>query len=307
MKKYTIFSLIFIALVTLFVYIENNSFTTFELGGINISLPNAVWTAFFLGLFFIFSIIFMLFINLKSSLFQKNIKKDIQTLINNIKNKILYKNDTKPTKTLNSINEFVVKNIEGLNILPKKTEKFEFLEDIQKLQNGEVVDISKYKLKDDNPWFILNVKNRMKKDPAYAREVLKKFKNENLRKEAFYIYAKTAPIYEILKYEYPITLDIVLAHVFEERFKELLEKAELKPIEEIEVARKMYGTKDPDTELETIKPLKWGYAYLAFKYEHIDLAREIIEQNDLKFFEFFLQLRLNGIKADIDEYIDSKI
>jgi len=69
----------------------------------------------------------------------------------------------------------------------------------------------------------------------------------------------------------------------------------------------MYGTKDPDTELETIKPLKWGYAYLAFKYEHIDLAREIIEQNDLKFFEFFLQLRLNGIKADIDEYIDSKI
>ena len=48
-------------------------------------------------------------------------------------------------------------------------------------------------------------------------------------------------------------------------------------------------------------------AYLALKYEHLQKAKEIIEENDLKFFEFFLKLRENGIKADIDEYIDSKI
>jgi hypothetical protein len=249
----------------------------------------------------------MTFINLKNSLFQKNVKKDIQTIINNLKTKILYKDDTKPVKIITSINNFVTNNIRGLEIIPQKLENFEFLEDIEKLKNGEVIDISKYRLKDDNPWFILNVKNRIKKDPAYAREVLKKFKNEELRKEAFYTYAKTAPIYEILKYEYPITFDIVISHLFEERFKELLKKATLTPIEEIEVARKIFGTKDPDIELETIEPLKWGHAYLAFKYEHISLAKEIIEENNLKFFEFFLKLKENGIKADIDEYIDSRI
>ncbi|WP_457565051.1 hypothetical protein [Caminibacter sp.] len=307
MKKYIIFSLIFIALSVLFVYIENNSFTSFSIAGINISLPNAVWVGLFLGLFFLFTLIFMLFINLKNSLFQKNVKKDIKTIIENIKNKILYKNETKEVKTLKNINSFVKNNLSGLEIIPQKTENFEFLEDIKKMKEGEVVDISKYKLKDDNPWFILNVKNRMKKDPAYAREVLKKFKNEELKKEAFYIYAKTAPVYEILKYEYPITLDIVLAHIFEERFKELLKKATLTPMEEIKVAREIYGKKDPNSELETIEPLKWGYAYLAFKYEHIELAKQIIEENNLKFFEFFLKLRVNGIKADIDEYIDSKI
>ncbi len=306
MKKYFIFSLIFIALVSLLVYTQNNSFSTFSIMGINITLPNAVWIAVFLGIFFILSIAFMLIINLKSILFQKSIKKDVQNLIFNIKNKILYKNDSKPIKILKEIDAFT-KNIQGLEIKPEKTENFEFLEDLKKLLNKETIEISKYKLKEDNPWFILNVKNKMQKDPNYAREVLKKFKNEELKKEAFYIYALKAPIYEILKYDYPITLEIILNHLFEEKFEKLLQKATLKPIEEIEVAKNIYGKKDPDMELKIIKPLKWGYAYLALKYEHIELAKEIIEENNLKFFEFFLKLKENKIKADIDEYINARI
>jgi len=303
MKKYFIFGIIFIALVTLLVYIQNNAFTTFSIAGINISLPNAVWIALFLGVFFIFSIIFLAFINLKNSIFQKNIKKDTQTIINNIKNKILYLDQTKEAKVLKQINNFT-QNIHGLEILPKKIEGFEFLEDIEKLKNGEVIEISKYKLKDNNPWFILNIKNRLKKEPNYAKEVLKKFKNEELKKEAFYIWAKDAKIDEILKYPYDITLDIIKAHIKDENINKLLEKAKLKPLEEIEVAKELYSTKDPDSELEIIKPLKWGYAYLAIKYSHFDLAKDIVEENNLKFFEYYLELPK---KDDIDVYIQSQI
>jgi len=303
MKKYFIFGIIFISLITLLVYIQNNAFTTFSIAGINISLPNAVWIALFLGVFFIFSIIFIAFINLKNSIFQKNVKKDTQTIINNIKNKILYLDQTKEAKVLKQINNFT-QNIKGLEILPKKIEGFEFLEDIEKLKNGEVIEISKYKLKDDNPWFILNIKNRLKKEPNYAKEVLKKFKNEELKKEAFYIWAKDAKIDEILKYPYEITLDIIKAHINDPDVKKLLEKAKLKPLEEIEVAKELYSTKDPDSELETIKPLKWGYAYLAIKYSHFDLAKEIVEENNLKFFEYYLELPK---KDDIDAYIQSQI
>lgn len=303
MKKYFIFGIIFISLITLLVYIQNNAFTTFSIAGINISLPNAVWIALFLGVFFIFSIIFIAFINLKNSIFQKNVKKDTQTIINNIKNKILYLDQTKEAKVLKQINNFT-QNIKGLEILPKKIEGFEFLEDIEKLKNGEVIEISKYKLKDDNPWFILNIKNRLKKEPNYAKEVLKKFKNEELKKEAFYIWAKDAKIDEILKYPYEITLDIIKAHINDPDVKKLLEKAKLKPLEEIEVAKELYSTKDPDSELEIIKPLKWGYAYLAIKYSHFDLAKEIVEENNLKFFEYYLELPK---KDDIDAYIQSQI
>jgi hypothetical protein len=305
MKKYFIFSIILIGLIGLFVFIEDNSITTFELFGISISLPNALWVVIFLSIFLIFSIIFIAFSNLKNTFYKKAVTKDIDTIIENIKNQIFYKNNFKDTKILTNINNFI-KNIKGLEIEPKKVEKFEFLEDIEKLKNGEVIEISKYRLENDNPWFILNVKNRLKKEPNYAKEVLKKFKNEELKKEAFYIYAKNAEIKEILKYDYPITLDIILAHIDNPQVTELLKRAKLSPKDEITIAKKLYN-QDPEKELKIIEPLKWGYAYLAIKYEHLDLAKEIIQENNLEFFEYYLKLREAGIKADIDEYINSAI
>jgi len=307
MKKYTLFSIILIAVITLFVYIEENSTTTFSLLGLSITLPNAVWIAIFLSLFFIFSVVFFGVLNIKEYFYKKNIQKDINTLITNIKNRILYIEPIqKEVKILKNCNNFV-NNIEGLSIKPKKCEKFEFLEDIEKLQNGEVIEISKYKLKENNPWFILNIKNRLKKDENFAKDVLKKYKNEELKKEAFKIFAKNASINEILKYDYEIDKEIIKAHITDENVKLLLQKAKLSPNEEIEIAKEIYQTLDPDKEFDIIEPLKWASAYLAFKYEHLQKAKEIIEENDLKFFEYFLKLKEADIKADIDEYIDSKI
>jgi len=304
MKKYVIFSIVLIGILSLFIYMENNSFTTLGIAGINISLPNALWVALFLSLFFIFSLIFFFFINFKNYIYQKNIQKDISNIIANIKNRILYKESNIPTKILTDINNFT-KNINGLNITPNKIEKFEFLEDIKKLIEGETIEISKYKLASDNPWFILNVKNRLKKNPDYAKEILKKFKNEELKKEAFYIWAKSAPIKEIIKYDYEITFDIIKSHLNDKDLSILLEKAKLSPKEEIDLAKEIYSTKTPDEELELLKPLKWGEAYLALKYEHLELAKELIEANSLTFFKYFLELKEAGLKEDIDEYIKS--
>ena len=304
MKKYVIFSIVLIGILSLFIYMENNSFTTLGIAGINISLPNALWVALFLSLFFIFSLIFFFFINFKNYIYQKNIQKDISNIIANIKNRILYKESNIPTKILTDINNFT-KNINGLNITPNKIEKFEFLADIKKLIEGETIEISKYKLASDNPWFILNVKNRLKKNPDYAKEILKKFKNEELKKEAFYIWAKSAPIKEIIKYDYEITFDIIKSHLNDKDLSILLEKAKLSPKEEIDLAKEIYSTKTPDEELELLKPLKWGEAYLALKYEHLELAKELIEANSLTFFKYFLELKEAGLKEDIDEYIKS--
>jgi hypothetical protein len=246
-------------------------------------------------------------LNIKEYFYKKNIRKDIETLITNIKNRILYKQPIhKEVKILKNCNNFV-KNIEGLNIKPQKCEKFEFLEDIEKLVSGEVIEISKYKLSENNPWFIQNIKNRLNKDESFAKEVLKKYKNEELKKLAFKIFAKNASISEILKYDYEIDADIIKAHLKDPDVKFLLEKAKLTPRVEIEIAKAIHQTIDPDKEFEILEPLKWASAYLAFKYEHIEKAKEIIEENELKFFEFFLRLKEAGVKADIDEYIDSEI
>jgi len=303
MKKYVIFSIIVIALLSLFIYIQDNSYTTLNIAGVNLSLPNALWVALFLSVFFLFTIIFFLIIHFQTYIYKKNVQKDTAIIIDNIKNHIFYKKIHKPAKILTNINNFT-QNIEGLNIKPEKKEKFEFLEDIKKLLNGETVEIGKYKLKEDNPWFILNIKNRLHKNPDYAKEILRKFKNEELKKEAFYIYAKKAPVKEILKYPYEINLEIIKAHINDNDLKLLLERAKLSAKEQIEVARDIYSTKTPDEELEILKPLPWAEAYLAIKYEHMDLAKEVIEANDLKFFKFFIDLKEKE-KVDIDEYIES--
>jgi len=306
MKKYSIFSIILITLISILIYLQDNMGTTLSIFGINITLPNALWIALFLTLFFLFSLIYFGIINIKEYFFKRNLNKDIEILTQNIKNKIFYKNETKNTKILNELNAFI-KNINGLNINPKKIEKFEFLEDIEKLKNGEVIGIDKYKLKEDNPWFIQNIKNRLKKDENFAKEVLRKYKNEELKKEAFKIFAKTAPISEILKFDYEITLDILLSHINDKDVKFLIQKAKLTPKEEIEVAKAIYQKFDPDSEFEIVENLKYASAYLALKYEHLQKAKEIIEENNLQFFEYFLKLRENGIKVDIDEYIKSSI
>jgi hypothetical protein len=304
MKQYSIFSIIFIALITLFVYIEDNSITSFNIFGINLSLPNAVWIAIFLGLFYILSIIFFMFIHLQNFFYKKNIQKDIEIMINNIKNAILYKNNFKDVKILKYCNNFV-KNIKGLEIEPNPTEKFEFLGDIKKLKNGETIEISKYKLNENNPWFILNVKNRIKNDKKYSNEVLKKFKNEELKKEAFYIYAKTAPISEIIKYDYPITKDIILAHINDKDLDKLIQKIKLNKFDQIEIAKAIYGTRTPDEELDITKPLPYANAYLALKYEHIEKAKKIIEEHSLKLFEYLIKLKECGIKVEVDEYLQT--
>jgi len=303
MKKYVIFSIIVITLLSLFIYIQDNSYTTLNIAGVNLSLPNALWVALFLSVFFLFTIIFFLIIHFQTYIYKKNVQKDITIIIDNIKNHIFYKKIHKPAKILTNLNNFT-QNIEGLNIKPEKKEKFEFLEDIKKLLNGETVEIGKYKLKEDNPWFILNIKNRLHKNPDYAKEILRKFKNEELKKEAFYIYAKKASVKEILKYPYEINIEIIKAHINDNDLKLLLEIAKLSAKEQIEVAKDIYSTKTPDEELEILTPLPWAKAYLALKYEHIDLAKEIIEANELKFFKFFISLKEKE-KVDIDEYIES--
>ena len=154
---------------------------------------------------------------------------------------------------------------------------------------------------------VVLMKLRDFKDENFAKDVLKKYKNDELKKEAFKIYAKNASINEILKYDYEIDKEIIKAHLKDENVKLLLQKAKLLPSEEIEIAKEIHQSLDPDKEFEIIKPLKWASAYLAFKYEHIQKAKEIIEENELKFFKYFLKLKEAGVKADIDEYIDSRI
>jgi hypothetical protein len=236
--------------------------------------------------------------------FSNNIKKDIKNIRQNIQNRILYKDKIFPIKELTTIEAFV-ECIEGLSIKPRKIENLEFLEDLQKLQEGEVVNLKKYKLPKDNPWLLKNLENKINKgDISAAKEALK----TPLRPQALQLLSQKASVSEILANDYPITKETILNNLDSNRLKELIDKSDLPNMDYIQIAQQLYQTiTNPQELLDLFRDKIVPYVYLLIEYEMIDEAMEIASSNEIKFFEYYLLLRKHGEKIDIKEYINAKL
>jgi len=303
MKKYTIISFIFIALVGLLTYMNTDSSTTFNMLGVNITLYNAVWSMLFLATFYLFSIIYFAIIKYKNFSFEKNIHKDKINIIKNIENSVLFKDKKFPVKIMKDIDEFV-NMIKGLEIVPKKSKIFPFMEDLEKLQNGEVVDLKNYKFDKNNPWVIKNIENGIKNgDINSAKEGLK---IESLKEKALKLLGEKADIKEILANNYPISKETILNNLDSDRLKELIDKSNLKNDEYIEIARELYKKeeKNPENVMKLFENKIVPYIYLLIKYEMLDKARELAKENELKFFEYYLDLKEKNIK--LDDFLDAR-
>jgi len=303
MKKYTIISFIFIALAGLLTYINTDASTTFNMFGVNITLYNALWSMLFLSIFYLFSIIYFAIIKYKNFSFEKNIHKDKVNIIKNIENRILFKDKILPVKVMKDIEEFV-EMVEGLKITPKKSEIFPFMEDLEKLQNGEVVDLKNYKFSNENPWVLKNIENGIKNgDIASAKEGLK---IESLKEKALKVLGKNSSIKEILANDYPILKETLLNNLENLRLKELIDKSNLKNDEYISVAKELYKKEDknPENVINMFENKIVPYVYLLIKYEMIDKARELSHENELKFFEYYLDLKEKNIK--LDDFLDAR-
>jgi hypothetical protein len=307
MKKYSIFSIAFIVLSGLFIYINSNDSTTMSILGINITLPNAVWMIGFLLLFYVFSLIFAAILRYQSFRFESNIKKDIKTIKENIKYKILGINKFSETKELNNINDFV-QNINYLTISPMANEDFEFLSDIEKIKKGEVVELKKYKLDENNEWVILNKLNRLKNEESYAKTILKTSQNEKLLSRAKEIIAKSKNVDDILEFNIPISKELVIDNIENEKLSTLLENSELKNSDYIEIAQKAYELyNDPETLFELFEKQHFAYIYLLIEFEVIDKALEITKEHEIRFFEYYLLLREDGHKVDIKDFLNDRL
>jgi uncharacterized integral membrane protein len=303
MKKYSIISLFLIILSGLFTYINTNDTTTFNILGANITLYNALWIMLFLTTFYLISIIYFSIEKFKMFKIDRNLKKDKENILKNIENKILYKNQLLPIKELTSLEE-IVEMIEGLKINPKESD-LEFMNDILKLENGEVVDLKKYKLDKENPWVLKNIENKIKNgDKKAAIDAL----NSPLKDIAIEFLSKNADVKEILANDYPITKETILNNLDSDRLNELINKSNLTNKEYIEIAYEVYKKiENPEVVLELFKEKTVAYVYLLIEYEMIDKALELANEHDIKVFEYYLLLRKNGVKVDIKDYLDARI
>jgi CRISPR/Cas system-associated exonuclease Cas4 (RecB family) len=184
---------------------------------------------------------------------------------------------------------------------------------VQQIEDGEVVELKKYKLAKDNPLVIKNKLNKLESDPKFATTVLKDCddKESELCQKAYFAFLKYASFDEIKKLDFPPTKDmfrVLMERYLDEddkfdipisaieemlmQFKatrdDYLElayeiKAKLSPDALIALFEKLYNSPDHEEAAD-------AYLYVLYELKMIDKIREILENSDEKEFMKFKAL-----------------
>ncbi|MDR1461199.1 MAG: hypothetical protein LBI78_06090 [Campylobacteraceae bacterium] len=331
-KQYIVFSVLLLAIVGIYVYSivpNENAYYTLTFFNYSWELPIAVWFIIPAVALFIASVIHMLFYSVKNFLAKRLTKKDYETLVLHIKHTLLgeekdleYK--TEPFKALAAAIKKMSYNPKSADEKTGEKELDEIFSILEKIRNGEYVDLKKFRLRSDNDLLNQNRLNFSQNDKKFIDETLKHCSSldSEICKKAFYTLLKQASYADIKGYNFDLTSDMLL--ILFKRFtdqnddftlsnaeiKELLEKTPMSSSEFLDTAKILKIVVEPDALLKLYDNVQsknqhaaFAYLYILFELRLIDKARDFLENNEDSEFEKFrilLFLRDNGKIVDTD-------
>jgi len=332
LKKYIGFGLFFIILLGLYVYSFEGGKYTLNVVDVPISLPIAIWIILPVVMLFFASVGHLMFYGAKNILNLRRIKKDAEKFTLAAKEALLGKEIQAEYKS-----EFF--KLPGailplLNSDPYKAKKYriynddvqDILETKERIENGEVVDLSKYSLKPANPNVLKNALNQLDKDRNYATKILEKCDSKDVCKIAYEKYATYATMPELLKYDMLPSrkvFDILIERIGKEE-----DGLELSDDEIISYVKSLEYERDDFTALLKKLRVKMlpdrlvglaekfsnefpheageGYLYVLFELQMMDDAREFLEnaqEDEYQKFNYLLFLRNQGRNFDIELFV----
>ena len=334
-KKYMAAGLLLILIIGLYVFSFEGGRYTLDFFGVNISLPIAVWVIVPAIILYLFTLIHMMFYGAIEFSKKRALKKGHKNFIKATKNVLLGLDNNVQFKSEWLKLPGAILNI--FNIDPRKRAKKVPNEEIQeildlkeKLDNGEVVDLSKYRLPIDNPLVLQNLENKLKKDKLYADGILKNCPDKNLSlcKKAFREFAKYAPLDQIKKYEkegYKIDREIFEIIIDRLNAKEhpldlknddivdLIKNLDFEKEDFIALAKKLKSKMNPDALIFLFERLfnefpkaSDAYLFILFELQMIDKVREILENSSVDEYVKFKNLLFlidNGKNFDIEDFV----
>ena len=227
LKRYTVAAFIWIGLVGWYVYAYVTQ-TTVNIDFFGIPLPAlsvALWVILPLVVLYLASVAHMAIYSMLGNFRLRKYDKDYEKIIDEIADTYLGKQERHYTfktaryKLLGTL-------LENSIIYPKgdvrdkiKNEKIEkVIEAIETIKNGEVADLKRFNLRMDNELVIQNTRNMFKKGDLKAEDILSNEEkySEDLRKEVYLEYIKTAPLANIEKYKVYLTketLNTILSRI----------------------------------------------------------------------------------------------
>jgi hypothetical protein len=306
-KRYTIASLLFIAVVGLYVnsYVSQESIAI-DLFGIPLpSLSVALWVVIPMLVLYLASVAHISFYSLMGSFKLRKYEKDYEKVVDAIVDAYLgKKNRDNVFKTPRY--QLLGAVIDNATIFPNADLQVEderintVLKVIEDIKNGEVVDLKKYALAPSNPLVIQNERNRYKKGDINADDILSNATkyDDTLCKEAYVDICKTFPLTSIEKYKAYLTKDAlfeILARVNAEEntleissevLMSLLADLELNEADYVHISSILSTSMIPEQRIKLFEMLSAekeevmsAFLYTLFDLEMLAPADEILENS----------------------------
>jgi len=216
LKRYTIAAAILIILVGWYVYaFVTHDSMSIEIFGIDLpSLSIAIWIIIPLVVLYVGSVAHMAFYSLLNSFQLRKYEKDYDNLMDSFVDAYLSKQDRVHTFKTHRY-QLLGTLIDNATISPyygtitTNAKISAVMDAIEKVKNGEVVDLKAYSLKEDNALVIQNNRNRYKNEVLSAEDILTDVSQytPELCKEVYCDFVGASPLYTIEQYKEFMTKD----------------------------------------------------------------------------------------------------
>lgn len=335
LKRYTMAVSLFVIILGWYVY----TFVTqesFAIGffGINLpSLPIAVLVILPVILLYVASVLHMGFYSLVGTLNLRKYEKDYEKLISSISDALLgkknrhYEFKTQRYKQLGKVldNISIVTNGQITEVDDEKLSTT--LGIINKIKNGEVVDLKKYNLSSDNQLVISNDTNRYKANELEAENIVAKPSrySKELCTKAYVDLSKVASANVIEKYKEFMSKESMLnvlsrinsdknaLEIANESLIELMCSLDLKEQDFIEASNILSKHMVPEQRIKLFELLSdkteeavGGYLYTLYDLEMLSPADEILDNSqpgEYMYFKAYRALRECNKKYDISLFV----
>lgn len=335
-KRYTIASFILIVLVGWYIY----SFVTQDSMSINLfgmnlpSLSIAMWVIVPLILLYAASVLHMSFYSLLGNLKLRKYEKDYEKIVDSIVDAYLGKENRSNTYKTDRY-KLLGALVDHATILPHNelnsninNEKIsEVLSLINKIKNGESVELKKYSLPSYNQIAIQNARNMYKNSDLSAEDIISNMSryDDSLGKEVFVDFVKDAPLSAIEKAKSLLTkeaLFIILSRVnadentleiSNDSLISLFSDLDLSSDDYMKVSQALSHGMIPELRMHLFETLSAdddtimeAYLFTLFDLEMIEPAREILDNsqsNEYVYFKAYLSLRECGQHFDINLFV----
>lgn len=333
---YTFASLALIGLAAAFAYTINPSNFAYEIAGINLNFPIALWISIPMLVLLIMTIFHMMYHGTKSFFARRKWVRDANELQDALYWALL-KEPKKHTFAMSEMKSgaalLSVSSLDALDSTEGLSDKLgQTINWVKKIQDGEYVDLKEKKvakfLSKDNPLVVQNTLNRLSMEPEFAESILIAADEhpQEVSSKALNTLVGTATIYKLSKFIKMIdsshikTLldraqngeDIGLTV---ENIEFLANNVDLRCSNFIEIAKTAIKVLSPDETLKVFKKISSehskaenAYLYLLFQYEMLDDAKAYLEESEedeFKPFRALLVLKKGKYKYRLSELISS--